>query len=192
MSAARFVEDVDRDPVVIFDGLTKNWRYPGWRVTWTVGPKSVIEALASAGSFLDGGASRPLQRAAIELLDPVHALAETQALNAAFRPKRDLMLSKLRELGMGVDLAPEGTFYTFVSLHGLPPSLRDCMDFFRAALERKVITVPGVFFDVNPGRRRARRLSRFREHVRLSFGPDLATIEEGLGRIAAMIVRKVT
>ena len=34
-SAARYVEDVDRDPVVIFDGLTKNWRYPGWRVTWT-------------------------------------------------------------------------------------------------------------------------------------------------------------
>ena len=42
-SAARYVEDVDRDPVVLFDGLTKNWRYPGWRVTWTVGPQSVIE-----------------------------------------------------------------------------------------------------------------------------------------------------
>ncbi|MCA9545287.1 MAG: aminotransferase class I/II-fold pyridoxal phosphate-dependent enzyme, partial [Myxococcales bacterium] len=27
-SAAAFVEDVDRDPVLIFDGLTKNWRYP--------------------------------------------------------------------------------------------------------------------------------------------------------------------
>jgi aspartate/methionine/tyrosine aminotransferase len=38
VSAARWVEDVDRDPVVLFDGLTKNWRYPGWRVTWTVGP----------------------------------------------------------------------------------------------------------------------------------------------------------
>ena len=31
VSAARYVEDVDNDPVVIFDGLTKNWRYPGWR-----------------------------------------------------------------------------------------------------------------------------------------------------------------
>ena len=37
-SAARYVEDVNRDPVVLFDGLTKNWRYPGWRVTWAVGP----------------------------------------------------------------------------------------------------------------------------------------------------------
>src|SRR3954467_4794579 len=57
VSAARYVEDVDRDPIVVFDGLTKNWRYPGWRVSWTVGPKKVIEAITSAGSFLDGGAS---------------------------------------------------------------------------------------------------------------------------------------
>ena len=40
VSAARYVEDVNRDPVVIVDGLTKNWRYPGWRVTWTLGPCS--------------------------------------------------------------------------------------------------------------------------------------------------------
>ena len=38
-TAARYVQDVDRDPVVILDGLTKNWRYPGWRVTWTLGPQ---------------------------------------------------------------------------------------------------------------------------------------------------------
>ncbi|HZU81757.1 MAG TPA: aminotransferase class I/II-fold pyridoxal phosphate-dependent enzyme, partial [Polyangiaceae bacterium] len=58
-SAARYVDDVDSDPVVIFDGFTKNWRYPGWRVTWALGPSDVIDALASAGSFLDGGGSRP-------------------------------------------------------------------------------------------------------------------------------------
>jgi N-succinyldiaminopimelate aminotransferase len=63
-SAARYVEDVDRDPVVIFDGLTKNWRYPGWRVTWTVGPAPGHRRVASAGSFLDGGGSKPMQRAA--------------------------------------------------------------------------------------------------------------------------------
>ena len=36
------------------------------------------------------------------------------------------------------------------------------MAFFRAALEQQVIVVPGEFFDVNPGKRRAARLSRFR------------------------------
>src|SRR5512143_1060505 len=88
-SAARYVEEVDRDPVVIFDGFTKNWRYPGWRVTWALGPKKVIDALSSAGSFLDGGGSKPLQRAAIPLVSEAHVIAETRAIHEAFREKRD-------------------------------------------------------------------------------------------------------
>ncbi|HXJ23015.1 MAG TPA: pyridoxal phosphate-dependent aminotransferase, partial [Polyangia bacterium] len=122
-SAARYVEDVDRDPVVIFDGLTKNWRYPGWRVTWTIGPKPVIEAVASAGSFLDGGGSKPLQRAAIPLLDDAHVRAETEAIHNSFRAKRERLLAGLARLGVEVDAAPEGTFYVWGRVGALPPPL---------------------------------------------------------------------
>jgi aspartate/methionine/tyrosine aminotransferase len=97
-SAARYVEDVDRDPIVIFDGLTKNWRYPGWRITWAVGPQSVIERFASAGSFLDGGGSKPLQRAAIPLLDDDYVRKEALATLHVFRDKRDLAVSRLERL----------------------------------------------------------------------------------------------
>jgi len=187
VSAARHVEDVESDPVVIFDGLTKNWRYPGWRVTWTVAPRRVIEAVESAGSFLDGGGSKPLQRAAAELTSPELVRAETEAIRAAFLPKRELMLRRVRELGMTVDRDPDGTFYAFVALDELPEPISDGMDFFRAALDHRVITVPGVFFDVNPGRRRARRLSRFHRHVRLSFGPPIDEVARGLDRLEAMI-----
>ena len=187
VSAARYVEDVERDPVLIFDGLTKNWRYPGWRVTWTVGPRRVIEAVESAGSFLDGGSTRPLQRSVIPLLDPEYARMETEAVRRAFLPKRDLVLKRARGMGLGVDREPDGTFYLFASLQDLPEPLRDCMTFFRRALEYQVICVPGVFFDVNPGRRRARRISRFRSHVRLSFGPSLEEVSRGLDRLERMI-----
>ncbi len=187
VSAARYVEDVDRDPVVIFDGLTKNWRYPGWRVTWTLAPKQVIEAVESAGSFLDGGGSKPLQRAAAELMDPEMVMAETRAIHRVFEPKRELMLRRVPELGMSVDREPDGTFYTFVSLQDLPESISDGMDFYRAALEHRVICVPGVFFDVNPGRRRARRLSRFHQRIRLSFGPAIDEVSRGLDRLRTMI-----
>jgi hypothetical protein len=61
------------------------------------------------------------------------------------------------------------------------------MGFFRAALERKVITVPGEFFDVNPGKRRSQRASRFRSHVRFSFGPAMASLETALVRLEQMI-----
>ena len=46
VSAAQFVEDVEEDPIIIVDGLTKNWRYPGWRISWTLGPRSVIDTIA--------------------------------------------------------------------------------------------------------------------------------------------------
>ena len=185
VSAARHVDDVDRDPVVIFDGLTKNWRYPGWRTTWTVGPKAIIEAIASAGSFLDGGGARPLQRAAIELLTPEIADREARAIRAAFGPKRELALRRARELGLNVSLEPEGTFYVWASTAGLSDELQDGMAFFRRALDARVIVVPGEFFDVNPGRRR--RASRFRHHVRLSFGPEAPVLERGFDALAGAV-----
>jgi N-succinyldiaminopimelate aminotransferase len=186
-TAARYVEDVDRDPVVILDGLTKNWRYPGWRVTWTVAPKKVIEGVTSAGSFLDGGGSRPLQRKAIELLAPTMAMAETRAIQQTFGKKRTRLLNGLRDLGFTVDLPPEGTFYVWASAEHLPASISDGMSFFRAALDRNVITVPGEFFDVDPGKRRGGRASRFRRHLRFSFGPAMPKIDLALERFKELI-----
>ena len=61
------------------------------------------------------------------------------------------------------------------------------MGFFRAALERRIITVPGVFFDVNPGKRRTARVSRFRSHVRFSFGPAEAVMRQGLAGLEEML-----
>ncbi|MGO9764534.1 MAG: pyridoxal phosphate-dependent aminotransferase [Myxococcaceae bacterium] len=186
-SAAAYVRDVNRDPVVLFDGLTKNWRYPGWRVTWTVGPKSVVEAVASAGSFLDGGGSKPLQRAAIGLFEAAQVQSELHAIHAAFRPKRERLLEGLRALGVRVNPAPEGTFYVWGDLSQLPPPLSEGMAFFRAALEHQVITVPGEFFDVNPGKRRRGRASRFRNHARFSFGPPMEVLERALERLGALV-----
>src|SRR5712691_10289059 len=189
-SAARYVEDVNRDPVIIFDGLTKNWRYPGWRVTWTLGPAKVIEAVASAGSFLDGGGSRPLQRAAIPLLTDEVVEKETLATHAAFREKREKMIARLERLGIRADKAPDGTFYVWGNLAGLPPPLNDGMGFFRAVLDHKIITVPGQFFDVNPGKRRGRSASRFRGYTRFSFGPPAAQVETALSRLEELVLRR--
>jgi len=187
-SAARYVEDVDHDPILIFDGLTKNWRYPGWRVTWALGPKKVIEALTSAGSFLDGGGSKPLQRAAIPLMSEEHVTKETWAIHEVFREKRDLLLSRLERLGVRIDRVPDGTFYVWGNVSQLPKPISDGMSFFRAALDKKVITVPGEFFDVNPGKRRSARASRFRDYVRFSFGPSKDVLEKALGRFESMVL----
>lgn len=186
-SAARYVENVDTDPVLIVDGLTKNWRYPGWRLAWTVGPRDIIERLTSAGSFLDGGPSHLVQHAAIPLLEPDLADREARAIQKAFAEKRDLTVERVRGMGMTLDSAPMGAFYCFAGLDNLPPGLRDGHDFFRAALEQQVIVVPGEFFDVNPGKRRSHIPSRLKQFVRISFGPELAVVREGLDRLDALI-----
>jgi aspartate/methionine/tyrosine aminotransferase len=186
-SAAAYIQDVDRDPVVLLDGLTKNWRYPGWRVTWALAPRQVIEGMTSAGSFLDGGGSRPLQRAAIDLVTLDYARQEAAAIASEFGRKRQRLLTGLRDLGFVVDLPPEGTFYVWASAEHLPPAIADGMSFFRAALNKKVIAVPGEFFGVDPGRRRGRRASRFRNHVRFSFGPSMEVIDTALQRIGELI-----
>ena len=189
VSATQYVEDVDRDPIIVFDGLTKNWRYPGWRCTWIVGPRTVIDAVSSTGSFLDGGGSKPLQRSAVPLLDPEIARAETAAIRTAFLKKRKIMRAGLKAAGMRFDLDSEGTFYCWADVSQLPPSINDGMSFFKAALKEKVICVPGEFFDINPGKRRSGRPSRFRQYVRFSFGPEEASVAEGVVRIQRLVER---
>ena len=187
VSAAEFVDDVDKDPIVVVDGLTKNWRYPGWRISWTLGPKAVIEAIASAGSFLDGGANHPFQNAALPLLDPKNAAAETLAIQKHFGKKRALLLSRLKKLGITADAAPAGAFYVWANLAKLPPPLDDGMNFFRECLKEKVIVVPGVFFDVNPGNRRTH--ARYKNYCRISFGPEIEKLELGLNAFERVIAK---
>jgi hypothetical protein len=187
VSAAEFVDDVDKDPIVVVDGLTKNWRYPGWRISWTLGPKAVIEAIASAGSFLDGGANHPFQNAALPLLDPKNAAAETLAIQKHFGKKRALLLSRLKKLDISADATPAGAFYVWANLAKLPPPLDDGMNFFRECLKEKVIVVPGVFFDVNPGNRRTH--ARYKNYCRISFGPEIEKLELGLNAFARVIAK---
>lgn len=186
ISAAEFIEDVNRDPIVIVDGLTKNWRYPGWRISWTLGPKSVIEAISSAGSFLDGGANHPIQNQAQVLLDVDLTRQETLAISKTFRAKRDFTLRRLQEMGIKVPVVPNGAFYVWADLSDLPEPINDGMSFFEQGLLEKVITVPGIFFDVNPSGRRINR-RRYNHYCRVSFGPEMPILERGLNALERVI-----
>ncbi|MDB5216464.1 MAG: hypothetical protein JWO86_4391, partial [Myxococcaceae bacterium] len=128
-----------------------------------------------------------LQRAAIPLFDEDYVVKETMAIQNAFREKRDRMLSRLERIGVRFDRVPDGTFYAWGNVASLPAPLNDGMGLFRAALSKKVITVPGEFFDVNPGKRRHGRASRFRDYVRFSFGPSMENIERALTRLEELV-----
>ncbi|KAI7881353.1 aminotransferase [Lichtheimia hyalospora FSU 10163] len=189
VSIAEFVEDVDEDPVIIIDGLTKNFRLPGWRVCWIVGPKDVISSMQSCGSFLEGGANHPLQLAAIPLLDPSTYKNEAKCLQAHFRSKRDFVLARLAEIGLKVKVPPVATFYVWLDLSALPSPIDIGLNFFEECLKEKVIVVPGIFFDVNPANRRELFESPCHHFVRLSFGPPMSELEKGLDAIERVVAK---
>ncbi|KIK98090.1 hypothetical protein PAXRUDRAFT_805437 [Paxillus rubicundulus Ve08.2h10] len=187
VSSAEYVENVDADSVIIIDGLTKNWRLPGWRVCWVMGPKNLITALSQSGSFLDGGANHPMQLAAIPLLEPSRVAEEKLSLQKHFKTKRDHVLKRLHDIHLDVDIPPQATFYIWLNLEKLPPPLNNGLTFFEELLKEKTIVIPGIFFDINPAHRRNLFNSPCHHFVRLSFGPPLEDLDKGLDAIERVV-----
>ena len=79
------------------------------------------------------------------------------------------MLLRLRVMGIQADAEPGGAFYVWANLSQLPEPRDEGLAFFEEGLPEKVITVPGIFFDVNPEQRRA--YGRYGNYSRISFGP---------------------
>ncbi len=186
VSALEFVDDVNADPVVCFDGLTKSYRYPGWRAGWAVGPADIIEQINRAASAVDGGPSMLTQRATLEAIKPDRVAVTTQALRENFAKKREVMLSALKEMGIRTAQDPSGTFYVWACIEDLPEPINDADKFFFACLEKKVMTVPGHFFDVRPHRVRP-AVEPYRHWVRLSYGPNMETLVKGLERMKEVV-----
>merc|ERR1711988_1519342 len=126
-----------------------------------------------------------VQQASIPLLDTRHVIMETIQLQCLFAHKRDFMLLRLAELGIEVH-PPGGAFYLWCDLSALPAPLNNGINFLEECLKEKIIVVPGVFFEVNPGRRRSSKFARFTSFVRISYGPtfdELVRGCEGLKRV---------
>lgn len=187
ISAADNIHDVDEDDVLIIDGLTKRFRLPGWRLAWIVGPKEFIKALGSCGSYLDGGANAPFQAAAVPMLEPNLVRQEMKALQTHFRSKRDYVVGRLEEMGFTLNYKFDSTFYIWLNLECLPKEINDGLNFFAQCLKEKVIVVPGIFFDLNPSRRRDLFDSPCHHFVRISYGPKLDVLKKGLDGIERIL-----
>lgn len=187
MSSAKYVNDVNKDPILIINGLTKNWRCPGFRVCWIVAPKTIIQLLGSSGSYLDGGANAPLQRLSLPLMDLKFIRQDTIALQNHFRMKRDYLLKELNQLNIIVTMIPSCTFYIWADLSKLIPPLNDSLVFLEECTKYQCIIVPGVFFDLNPRGIRNIKKSTCINHVRFSYGPPMSNLTLGIENMKKMI-----
>jgi len=187
VSSAAYIDDVNKDPILIVNGLTKNWRCPGFRCCWVVAPSPIVEKLNSAGSFLDGGTNAPLQRLALPLMDLDFIRRDAWALQRHFRKKRDFLLSELAWLGIQVKWKPTATFYVWGDLSDLPPPLNDSLVFLEECAKHKIIIVPGVFFDCNPRSVRHLEKSKCIAFCRFSYGPPMPNLTRGMQHLETLI-----
>ncbi|RIL11126.1 MAG: pyridoxal phosphate-dependent aminotransferase [Proteobacteria bacterium] len=186
VSAAAFIDDINNSDCIIIDGITKNFRYPGFRLGWILARQELIKRFTAVGSFLDGGPPTPTQRAALQILDPASADRESAAVRQVFREKRDFAVERLKQLGVVIPSIPMGTFYVFGSLRNFPPQINSGLGFFKQALECKIVSVPGGFFDLDPGGGR-QGPSRLESYIRFSFGSPLDVLRVGFDRMQSMI-----
>ena len=146
-SSASYVEDVDRDPVLIVDGLI--------RIGDTQAEDRMdarTESRHRRGQF--GGQlpgrwrQQTPQRAAIPLLKAGVPQEEMKAIRTCFRKKRDVMISGLRRLGVPLTMIREAPSTYGVTLRYQNAERRHVLLPSSSGLPG--ITVPGIF-DVNPG-----------------------------------------
>jgi alanine-synthesizing transaminase len=164
-------------PVVTFNGLSKAYLAPGWRVGWAVvsGPARIVN------SYVEGihkllrarlSANCPEQYAVRPALEgPQDHLAEVVA---KLRSRRDVTMAFCKSTPRLSCVAPRGAFYAFPRLH-----IEESDEGFvrRLLMEKQVLVVHGSGFGQGQGTR----------HFRIVFLPDEATLTRAYHSLAAFL-----
>jgi aspartate aminotransferase len=171
------------DRTLIVNGASKAYAMTGWRFGYIAGPSALMEGIKGIQSHATSHTSSVTQAAALPAYDGTVDLGpEVEMMVAAFRERRDRIVSLLSDIP-GVKIAqPDGAFYAFPDVRGLLgrelPGGVICHDDDELAaflLEKAHIgVVPGSAFGA-PG------------FMRLSYATSMAQIEEGMRRFAVAV-----
>ncbi|HVN72303.1 MAG TPA: pyridoxal phosphate-dependent aminotransferase [Desulfomonilia bacterium] len=155
----------------IIDGSSKTYSMTGWRIGYCIGNSKVIKAMERLQSQSTSNPTSFAQAGAITSLinDQTKPLVEER--RKIFEKRRDLIVSKLREIP-GIDIIPpNGTFYAFPSIDGYLERFGDAASFSEYLIEKALVAIiPGGEFGAP-------------NHARFSFATSEENIIKGLDRI---------
>lgn len=167
-------------PYILIDGASKSYAMTGWRVGFSYCAPEVAKKFADLQSQLTSNTSTPAQVAALEAFSNVEAAdASVSEMAAAFRRRRDLVVTRMKELLPAVPFVyPRGAFYLFFRVDQFFGEGMDGATAWCSALlqETGVALVPGAAFGDD-------------RWVRMSYAASDAVLEEALGRIAGYVHR---
>jgi aminotransferase len=161
-----------RERTVVFNGFSKAYAMTGTRLGYALGPSEAIGAMNRIHQYTMLSAPTTAQYMAIEALK--RCRDDVEEMRKAYNRRRNLVLSRLDEIGMDCFEA-KGAFYVFPEV---PDGVSDD-DFAEGLLEQEeVAAVPGsVFGEGGEG------------HLRMSYATGTDELKEAMDRIEAFVER---
>ncbi|MEE1128598.1 MAG: pyridoxal phosphate-dependent aminotransferase [Methanobrevibacter sp.] len=154
------------DNVITLNGFSKTYAMTGLRIGYLTANENYTEELLKIHQYNIACASTVAQRGAYEALTGPQN--EVNKMVNEFRKRRDLIVSRLNEMGYETVNA-EGAFYVF-------PKIED-KEFVQKAAKEGVITVPGAAFGTNG-----------ENHVRMSYANSYENIEKAMNILEERVV----
>ena len=168
---ATAARDLDRGAVVV-SSFSKYWAMTGWRLGWLVLPADLVPPVAALAGNLALCPPALAQHAAVAAFSP-EGYAAAEANVRRYAASRELLLSRLPELGWSRVAPADGAFYLYADICG---SGLDSVTWCARLLgETGVALTPGTDFDRVDGR----------DWVRIAFASPVEVVGEALDRIVA-------
>ncbi len=157
---------------VVINGFSKLFAMTGWRLGYAILPPWLLRPVQKLQqNFLISAPDFP-QLAAIAALQ--QAEPDVERMRQAYDQRRQLVLQRLKDMGLAVLTEPVGAFYVFVNVRHYTDNV---YKFAFELLEHAGVAVtPGV--DFGPGGE---------GYIRLSYADSLANIEEGMRRLKTFL-----
>jgi 2-aminoadipate transaminase len=133
-----------RASIALYSGTFSKSIAPGLRVGYLYGPAEVIERLTQLKQITDLHTGSFSQRIIYRFVTECDLEAQIERLRAAYRMKRDIMLSTLAEtMPEGIRWThPSGGMFLWMTL----PEAMNAAELLKTALQRGLIFVPGAGF----------------------------------------------
>ena len=106
-----------RDAVLTIGCVSKTYAMTGWRLGWVAGPAAAIDAINRVHLYTVSCAVSFVQKAAVAALDGDQTCVDT--MRDAYRKRRDLLVSLLRQIPGVRVMLPPGAFYVFPNVQAL-------------------------------------------------------------------------
>ncbi|MBD5784578.1 aminotransferase class I/II-fold pyridoxal phosphate-dependent enzyme [Cellulosimicrobium terreum] len=165
-TAARYVPD----GAVVVSSFSKYWAMTGWRLGWLVLPDELVGPVGALAGNVALSPPALAQHAGVAAFTADGYLAAEENV-ARYAASRELVLSRLDDLGWSRVAPADGAFYVYADVSG------DGMDSVtwcaRLLAEAGVALTPGTDFDGVHGR----------DWVRLSFAAAPTTVAEAVERV---------